>query len=111
MAAKQYDLVIKLVSNQRSCPSGHKVGDEWLWQDQTPSGLCWAAYNAIFPFAIVLKYGGTFPWQQDPDVITASCPDHEVVNVFEIRRTPRKPRTTSQTTVPSSRPRRRKPAA
>jgi uncharacterized repeat protein (TIGR04076 family) len=84
--AESYDIKIRLTGNNRPCHTGHKVGDEWLWKDKTPEGLCWAAYNAIFPFAIVLKYGGTFPWQNDPDVITASCPDHEVVNVFEIRR-------------------------
>jgi uncharacterized repeat protein (TIGR04076 family) len=52
--------------------------------------MCWAAYNSIFPFAMVLKFGGSFPWQQNPDVVTASCPDGEVVNVFEIRRVPKK---------------------
>lgn len=90
MERKQYDVSIKLISNRKPCNIGHKVGEEWLLQYKTPDGLCWAAYNAIFPFAIVLKYGGSFPWQKDPDVITASCPDQEVVNVFEIRRIPRK---------------------
>jgi uncharacterized repeat protein (TIGR04076 family) len=44
------------------------------------------AYNAIFPFAVAIKTGGTFPWQQDPDVLTVARPDPEVHNVFEIRR-------------------------
>jgi uncharacterized repeat protein (TIGR04076 family) len=87
--AENFDVSIKLIRNQRPCHGGHKVGDEWLLRDKTPGGICWAAYNAIFPFAIVLKHGGAFPWQNDPDVITASCPDGEVVNVFEIRRIPR----------------------
>ena len=84
-----YDVSIKLINNQKPCHNGHKVGDEWLLQDKTPGGICWAAYNSIFPFAIVLKHGGSFPWQTDPEVITASCPDREVVNVFEIRRIPK----------------------
>ena len=92
MERKQYDVQIKLVSNQKPCHSGHKVGDEWLFQYQTPEGMCFLAYNSIFPFLTVLKFGGTFPWQQDPDVVTASCPDSEVVNVFELRRVPAKPR-------------------
>ena len=90
MERRQYDVAIKLVGNQKPCHGGQKVGDEWLWQDKTPGGLCWAAYNSIFPFALTLKYGGSFPWQENPDVITASCPDGEVVNVFELRRMPRK---------------------
>ncbi|MFC1921627.1 TIGR04076 family protein [Chloroflexota bacterium] len=88
--AESYNVSIKLIGNQKPCHNGHKVGDEWLWDDKTPGGLCWAAYNAIFPFALVLKFGGQFPWQDNPDVVTASCPDSEVVNRFEIRRIPEK---------------------
>jgi len=84
-----YDVRIKLIGNQKPCHSGHKIGEEWLFQDRIPAGICWAAYNSIFPFAAVLKYGGSFPWQTDPDVVTACCPDGEVVNVFELRRIPR----------------------
>ncbi len=105
MPPKQYDVRIKLISNQRPCNIGHKVGEEWLWEYKVPGGLCWFAYNAILPFAAVLKYGGTFPWQKDPDVITASCPDAEVVNVFELRRVPRKT-PMSPPPAPSPRPRR-----
>ncbi len=90
MERKQYDVVIKLIGNQNPCHIGHKVGDEWLFQYKTPGNMCSLAYNSIFPFALVLKFGGTFPWQKDPDVVTASCPDQEVVNVFELRRVPAK---------------------
>jgi uncharacterized repeat protein (TIGR04076 family) len=38
----------------------------------------------------VLQYGGKFPWQEDPDVITVSCPDSNVLNQFEIKRVLRK---------------------
>jgi uncharacterized repeat protein (TIGR04076 family) len=48
--------------------------------------MCGFAYNALFPFAVSLKTGGTFPWQSDPDVVTISCPDGNVGNLFEIRR-------------------------
>jgi uncharacterized repeat protein (TIGR04076 family) len=90
METKQYNVVIKLISNQKPCHIGHQVGDEWLFQYKTPGGMCSLAYNAIFPFALVLKYGGTFPWQSNPDVVMASCPDPEVFNVFELRRVPAK---------------------
>jgi uncharacterized repeat protein (TIGR04076 family) len=91
MQRKEYDVQVKLVGNQRPCHVGHKVGDEWLFQYKIPEGMCFLAYNSIFPFLTVLKYGGTFPWQEDPDVVMASCPDSEVVNVFELRRVPAKP--------------------
>ena len=88
--AETYDVVIKLIGNQKPCNIGHEVGQEWVWKSKVPEGMCFFAYNTVHQFAQVFRYGGSFPWQNDPDVITASCPDAEVVNVFEIRRTPEK---------------------
>ncbi len=90
MATKQYEVVIKLLSNQHPCHAGHKIGDEWVFDYFTPPGMCSMAYNALYPTALALSIGGTFPWQQDPNVITISCPDAEVHNVFELRRRPKK---------------------
>ncbi len=86
MASKNYEVTIKLISNKHPCHAGLKIGQEWKYDFSQPQGLCGFAYNSIFPFALVMKTGGTFPWQQDPDVVVASCPDAEVVNTFEIRR-------------------------
>jgi uncharacterized repeat protein (TIGR04076 family) len=86
MATKEYDVVIKLTSNQHPCHSGHKIGDEWVFSYMTPAGMCGFAFNALYPFALAMKIGATFPWQADPDVLTVSCPDVDVHNVFEIRR-------------------------
>ena len=90
MPAKEYEVVIKLIGNRSPCHSGHKIGDEWVFDYFTPPGMCSLAYNALYPVALALSIGGTFPWQQDPDVITMSCPDAEVHNVFELRRRPKK---------------------
>jgi uncharacterized repeat protein (TIGR04076 family) len=86
METRQYDVMIKLIGNQRPCHSGHKIGDEWEFNYMTPGGMCGLAFNALYPVALAFQFGATFPWQEDPDVITVSCPDAEVVNVFEIRR-------------------------
>ncbi len=86
MKNKEYDVVIKLIRNDHPCHYGHKIGDAWKFDYSPPAGLCGFAFNSIFPFVIVMKTGGAFPWQEDPDVITASCPDPEVHNVFEIKR-------------------------
>jgi uncharacterized repeat protein (TIGR04076 family) len=53
--------------------------------------MCGLAYNAIYPVTLALQFGATFPWQEDPDVITLSCPDAEVNNVFKLRRRVIKP--------------------
>jgi len=31
-------------------------------------------------------YGGAFPWESDPDVARAACPDADNPVVFELRR-------------------------
>lgn len=43
-----YDVSIKLIGNQKPCPSGHKVSDKWLLQEKTSADICWAAYNSTF---------------------------------------------------------------
>ena len=89
METKVYEVVIKLVSNQKPCHSGHKIGDEWIFNNMTPPNMCSLAFNAIYPAAMVLQFGGMFPWQEDPDVVQLACPDGEVNNIFELRRRPR----------------------
>lgn len=61
MPAKQYEVVIKLISNQHPCHSGHKIGDEWVFDYFTPAHMCGMAYNTIYPVALALSIGGTFP--------------------------------------------------
>lgn len=90
--AKEYEIVIKLVSNKSPCHYGLKAGQEWVYSYEPPQGMCYFAFNSIFPFLTVLANGGRFAWQTDPDVITACCPDPEVVNVFEMRRREKKAR-------------------
>lgn len=62
METKQFEVLIKLIGNQSPCHSGHKVGDEWVFDYMTPGGMCGLAYNAIYPVALTLRFGGTFPW-------------------------------------------------
>ena len=88
MKKKEYEVVIKLISNRSPCHSGHKIGEEWVFDYRPPQGLCSFAYYSLFPFALALKTGGIFPWQEDPNVITVGCPDPEVNNIFELRRRP-----------------------
>ena len=89
MAKREYKVIIELVRNQNPCHSGHQIGDKWEFDYMTPSGMCGLAYNALYPVALALQFGATFPWQTDPDVIEISCPDGEVNNIFELRRVPK----------------------
>ncbi|MFC1873454.1 TIGR04076 family protein [Chloroflexota bacterium] len=81
-----HDVSVKVISQEGTCFAGHKVGDEWVVTHSSPGGLCLTAFNAILSFAQVLMYGGSFPWEPDPDVTTVACPDAKNPVVFELRR-------------------------
>ena len=83
MEKKEYEVIIKLISNRKPCHVGHKIGNEWKFDYMTPGGMCSLAYNAIYPILMGFKYGATYPWQEEEDVVLLSCPDPEVNNIFE----------------------------
>lgn len=75
-----------VVSQKGTCEAGHKVGDEIVIEQCTPSGMCSWAFHTIFPFAEVLQFGGSFPWEADLNKTTVACPDPINPVVFELRR-------------------------
>lgn len=85
--AETHEVAVKVVFQKGTCAIQHKVGDEWVIKDgKTPPGICLAAFNALFPGAWVLMFGGSFPWETNPDITTAACPDAANPVVFELRR-------------------------
>jgi uncharacterized repeat protein (TIGR04076 family) len=84
--AKRYDIKITLISQLKKCPAGHSVGDEFIIGRFTPEGMCMGAFASLLPFITTLRYGGSFPWEKNPDTGTFCCPDPEVVNVFHLER-------------------------
>jgi uncharacterized repeat protein (TIGR04076 family) len=48
--------------------------------------MCSWAFYALFPFAEVLQFGGSFPWEKDPSKTTVACPDPDSPVVFELSR-------------------------
>jgi uncharacterized repeat protein (TIGR04076 family) len=63
-----------------------KVGDEWIVDGLVPGGICLGAWHSIYPNLRLLRYGGIWPSQPDPDVINVVCPDIENPVIFELRR-------------------------
>jgi len=76
-----------VVDQKGTCVAGHKTGDEFPIGDTTPAGMCSYAFQTIFPAATVLQFGGSFPWEDDPDKATVACPDPANPVVIELRRT------------------------
>ena len=77
----------RVISQKGTCEAGMRVGEEFPVGDLTPANVCSFAYHAVFPFAVTLKYGGSFPWETDPDRTTVACPDADNPVVIELRRT------------------------
>ena len=84
--AERYEVSLSVVSQKGTCAHEHKVGDQWVIERKIPEDICPFAWNALFPRAQVLMFGGTFPWADDPDVAVAACPDPNNPVVFELRR-------------------------
>ena len=84
--AERYDVIAKVISQEGTCNAEHKVGDEWVIGSKSPEGICLSAFNALYSNARVLMFGGSFPWETDPDICTVPCPDAKNPVVFELRR-------------------------
>jgi len=54
------DVIVKVISQKRTCAVEHKVGDEFAIGQQTPFNLCLWAFYSLFPFAAVLQFDGSF---------------------------------------------------
>ena len=80
------EVIARVVSQKGTCSAGHKVGDEFAIGEKTPPRMCAWAFYTLFPFAEVLQFGGSFPWEEDPDRATVACPDPGNPVVFELRR-------------------------
>ncbi len=69
------------------CSRGFKPGDSWIIENgETPSGMCGDAYISIAPAIRLFWLGGEQPWDKDKDTTCRSCPDAEVMVVYEIKR-------------------------
>jgi len=84
--ARRYDIKITLISQLKKCPAGHNVGDEFVVGRYTPEGICIGAFASLLPYITTLRFGGSFPWEKDPNGGTFCCPDPEVINVFRLER-------------------------
>ncbi|MGC8721689.1 MAG: TIGR04076 family protein [Caldisericaceae bacterium] len=91
MEAKIFKIKIKVVEIKGGgvCSAGLKVGDIFEINDKgqpVPVNFCGWAFVTLWPFITPLRYGGTLPWERNPDKAYVSCPDPDNTVVFEISR-------------------------
>lgn len=80
------EIIAEVVSQRGHCEAGHRVGDRFVIGQTTPDGMCSWAFYALYPFAQVLQFGGSFPWEPADNVSRVACPDPDNPVVFELRR-------------------------
>ena len=78
-------VIVKVISQKGICEAGHRVGDEFFIGQKTPICICSWAFYTLFPFAEVLQFGGSFPWENGPNRATVACPDPANPVIFELR--------------------------
>lgn len=88
--AEIYDIEITVTSQTGTCGAGHKVGDKWIISNHTPGGICLSVYPLMESSIDVLKYGGSFPWSDNPDESGAVCPDPGNPVTFKVKRIKKK---------------------
>jgi uncharacterized repeat protein (TIGR04076 family) len=64
------------------CHRGHQVGDSFDF-DTERGQLCSMAMHVAFPYIDILRYGGEPPRARDGRILF-SCPDADVLNIFEL---------------------------
>ena len=83
---KFYKIKVTVESVEGKCPLGNVPGKEFIIERTTPAGMCMSAYQAISPAIQVLRFGGSFPWEKDPDVARFACPDPVNRTIYKIER-------------------------
>lgn len=83
-----YKVIGTIKSVKGFCNAGHKKGDQIELSGHETGGLCGFFYHDIFPYLIMLQFGGSFPekWVSDPDVVELECMDRFNVVKIELRR-------------------------
>jgi len=82
-----YKLVGKILKIKGHCNAGHKVGDEFELSVHKAGNLCGFFYSSIFPYIMMLQFGGGFPSEWgDPDVVVLECMDRANAVVIELKR-------------------------
>ena len=82
-----YKIVGTIKEVKGVCTAGHKKGDKIEISGYDSGGLCGFFYHDIFPYIIMLQFGGGFPaeWGGEPDVIELGCLDK--INAVKIELT------------------------
>ncbi len=86
MGKEQYKVFGKITAVKGHCDFGHKVGQEFEVSGYSPNGLCGYFYNMLFPYIIMLEFGGKFPAAWSGEIMKFDCIDIDNAVRIELRR-------------------------
>jgi uncharacterized repeat protein (TIGR04076 family) len=74
----------EILSVKGVCSCNHKEGEKFDLSGHSTAGLCGFFYHDLFPYIVMLQFGGGFPKEWgDPDVVERECMD--TTNAVRIR--------------------------
>ncbi|MDI6716003.1 MAG: TIGR04076 family protein [Actinomycetota bacterium] len=80
-------ITVTNILGKGTCPAYLKVGDSWeVHSEILPERFCSWAFQSIYPFITVLRFGGSFPWGDKENEISVCCPDPANPVVFRLER-------------------------
>ena len=81
------DIIIEVVDIQKAgiCNFGHEIGDKYNYPEDRGK-ICAAAFHTLYPYASGLRFGASYPWEDDKESVTICCPDYKNPVVFKIMR-------------------------
>ena len=80
-----YKVIGTIKSIKGECSAGHKVGDRLELSGHSSGGLCGFFYHDIFPYIIMLQFGGKFPDSWGGGVVELECMDRTNAVTIELR--------------------------
>jgi uncharacterized repeat protein (TIGR04076 family) len=81
----RYYQEVTITSVKDNCPYGHREGEKFRLTGMNHDCLCGSLYQSIQAPIITLEYGGGVPWEKNPDIFHATCPEMGKVQA-EVRR-------------------------
>lgn len=80
-----YKVIGTITRVKGACSYGHKVGDRFELSGYTADGLCGFFYHDLYPYIIMLQFGGKFPDAWGGDVMQFECMDRANAVRIELR--------------------------
>jgi uncharacterized repeat protein (TIGR04076 family) len=81
-----YRVIGTVKAAKGKCSAGHKVGDAFELSGESPNGLCGYFYHDLFPYILMLQFGGKFPDEWGGEVLEFDCLDKANAVTLELRR-------------------------